>query len=158
MAPVVQVDKKFNISLKSVKDVLKIQPNDTFLSSGKIPRPSSWKKPLRVIRSLKQRKNRHISAIKKGLTLLFWKMNCGQHEGHGWFKHPYLFHYCWNAGISFWPKRNCWHWLIRDIPLQSIRSTFPRWVTNSGKFSRKKSHARTKKRLHSRFLKIFSCW
>jgi len=30
MAPVVQVDKKFNISLKSVKDVLKIQPNDTF--------------------------------------------------------------------------------------------------------------------------------
>jgi hypothetical protein len=30
MAPVVQVDKKFNISLKNVKDALKIQPNDTF--------------------------------------------------------------------------------------------------------------------------------
>ena len=30
MAPVVQVDKKFNISLKNVKDTLKIQPNDTF--------------------------------------------------------------------------------------------------------------------------------
>ena len=30
MAPVVQVDNKFNISLKNVKDVLKIQPNDTF--------------------------------------------------------------------------------------------------------------------------------
>ena len=30
MASVVQVDKKFNISLKNVKDTLKIQPNDTF--------------------------------------------------------------------------------------------------------------------------------
>ena len=30
MAPVVQIDKKFNLSLKSVKDALKIQPNDTF--------------------------------------------------------------------------------------------------------------------------------
>ena len=30
MAPVVQIDKKFNLSLKSVKDELKIQPNDTF--------------------------------------------------------------------------------------------------------------------------------
>jgi hypothetical protein len=30
MAPVVQIDKKFNLSLKNVKDVLKIQPNDTF--------------------------------------------------------------------------------------------------------------------------------
>ncbi len=30
MAPVVHVDKKFNISLKNVKDTLKIQPDDTF--------------------------------------------------------------------------------------------------------------------------------
>lgn len=30
MAPVVQIDKKFNLPLKNVKDVLKIQPNDTF--------------------------------------------------------------------------------------------------------------------------------
>ena len=30
MASIVQVDKKFNISLKKVKDALKIQPNDTF--------------------------------------------------------------------------------------------------------------------------------
>jgi hypothetical protein len=30
MAPVVQIDKKFNLSLKNVKDALKIQPNDTF--------------------------------------------------------------------------------------------------------------------------------
>ena len=30
MASVVQIDKKFNLSLKSVKDELKIQPNDTF--------------------------------------------------------------------------------------------------------------------------------
>ncbi len=27
---IVQVDKKYNISLKKVKDALKIQPNDTF--------------------------------------------------------------------------------------------------------------------------------
>jgi hypothetical protein len=30
MAPVVRIDKQFNLSLKSVKDALKIQPNDTF--------------------------------------------------------------------------------------------------------------------------------
>jgi len=30
MAPVVQIDNKFNLSLKSVKDALNIQPNDTF--------------------------------------------------------------------------------------------------------------------------------
>jgi len=30
MAPVVHVDKKFNISLKNVKDTLNIQPDDTF--------------------------------------------------------------------------------------------------------------------------------
>jgi hypothetical protein len=30
MASVVQVDNKFNLSLKNVKDALKIQPNDTF--------------------------------------------------------------------------------------------------------------------------------
>jgi len=30
MASIVHVDKKFNISLKNVKDTLKIQPDDTF--------------------------------------------------------------------------------------------------------------------------------
>ena len=30
MVSVVQIDKKFNLSLKNVKDALKIQPNDTF--------------------------------------------------------------------------------------------------------------------------------
>jgi len=44
MAPVVQVDKKFNISLKNTKDTLKIQPNDTFFI---------------------QRENTHIITLKK---------------------------------------------------------------------------------------------
>jgi hypothetical protein len=30
MVSVVQIDKKFNLSLKNVKDALKIQPNDAF--------------------------------------------------------------------------------------------------------------------------------
>lgn len=44
MVSVVQIDKKFNLSLKNVKDALKIQPNDAFFIEWENPHTITLKK------------------------------------------------------------------------------------------------------------------
>jgi len=103
MAPVVQIDNKFNLSLKSVKDALKIQPNDTFFIERENTHTITLKKTTETDPFIEAVKKPAIYTIKKRSTLSNGKMNCDQHESDGRFKYPYLFKYCRNAGISTGP-------------------------------------------------------